>query len=235
MASEIAALSEALDSWELVGYIAVSAVILGCAGEAIHEFTAWFRGCQWWAAKGGRASALLLVAALAVELVAQVNVNIRSGQIIAILNRETAEARERTEELKKLAAWRELSEASRNDLAKSLSAIPPSVPHSVVIAFPQNDTEALYFGAQIGVVFINLKNWNLERQARSYPGEIYWGVRVLGRPENETTAAVRKAFTDAHIEFSTDDLSSGFTTYGHPALPTDTTILVGPKKPPLEP
>jgi len=77
-------------SWELAEYASVAAVFIGVAGESIHEFTAWFRQHSWWKANGGKASALLLVVALAAELVTTIKSNSISGQIIALVTERAA-------------------------------------------------------------------------------------------------------------------------------------------------
>jgi hypothetical protein len=77
-------------SWELAEYVSVAAVFIGVAGESIHEFTAWFRQHAWWKGNGGKASALLLVVALAAELVTTIKSNGISGQIIALVTERAA-------------------------------------------------------------------------------------------------------------------------------------------------
>jgi len=93
-ADDLNALTIALSSWEIAGYASLIAVAVGCAGEATHEFTSWFKRKSWWKANGGKASALLLIAALASELIIQIKTNSLSGQIIALLNDKAAFATE---------------------------------------------------------------------------------------------------------------------------------------------
>jgi hypothetical protein len=233
---DLASLTPALSRWEFAGYVAVTAVAIGVIGESIHELTNWFKPFRWWKANGGRASALLLIVALAVELVTQIMTNSISGQIIGLLNIEVADARNRTADIEKLTAWRWLppDSAAAKRLVDALSSIPASVPHSVVFSYAQNDMESLYFASQIGQVFLNSNKWTINVQSRSYPGQLYWGVRILG-PDNETTRSIRKAFTDSEIEFLADDIPGGFSTFGYMLGAEDTVILVGPKKPPLVP
>ena len=154
-------------------------------------------------------------------------------RIIAALEKEVADARKRTAEIEKITAWRIIEPGDLEALGTSLSKIPKSASRSVVFAYPPNEMECLYLAVQLADVFIRQKDWKLERQSRTYPGALYWGIRILGADNNETTRAIREAFKEAHIEFSTDDLPGGFQTYGHRSLPTDTTILIGSKKPPM--
>jgi|GEM_PF-5693943 hypothetical protein len=93
------ALSESLSYCESAGYIVSVGVAIGCAGEFVHEWTTWFRTYSWWRQSGGKASALLLVAALAIEIPIQVHTNSLSGQIIAFLNNEAAQATKSTIDL----------------------------------------------------------------------------------------------------------------------------------------
>ncbi len=88
----LSSIMASLPHWELWGYVAAGAVAIGVIGESIHEFTSWFRRYSWWANKGSKASALLLIIALVVEVVIQVKANGISGQIIAFLSNQSAEA-----------------------------------------------------------------------------------------------------------------------------------------------
>jgi hypothetical protein len=63
----------------------------GCVGEAVVEFTQWIRPVER-ETFIGRLSALLLIAGLAVEILAQVQVNTISNREIAVLNKEAGEA-----------------------------------------------------------------------------------------------------------------------------------------------
>jgi hypothetical protein len=131
-------------------------------------------------------------------------------------------------------AWRKLKPDIEQKLSAALMAIPSAVPHKIVFAYAQNDEEALYFMFQIGRIFIAQKDWYANLYAETHPGILYWDLRILG-PDNETTRAVRKAFKDAGIPFSTEPVPGGFQSYGYMPNPDDTTISVGPKKPPFEP
>ena len=98
MASEISlsSLTTFLSWWEISGYLSLFFVGIGVAGEFIHDFIpALRRRCEWWDAWGGKASGLLLIAALAAELVTQVQTNNKSAQIVAALRLKAAVAEER--------------------------------------------------------------------------------------------------------------------------------------------
>ncbi len=93
MAAEIDlnSLMSSVSRWEIAGYISVAAVSIGVIGEFIHDFVPSFkRRSPWWNAWGGKTSGLILIAALAAELITQVKANSMSGQIIAFLSDRTA-------------------------------------------------------------------------------------------------------------------------------------------------
>src|SRR6516162_1237507 len=125
----INALTASLWYWELAGYVSVAAVVIGVAGEVLHDFSTWFKSVEWWKARGNKASALLLVVALRGELVIQVKSTSISGRIIAGLEDEAAAACERTAEIEKVAAW----PIMEKKLSEALAAIPDSVPHKIVL------------------------------------------------------------------------------------------------------
>ena len=91
MAVDISALGSSLTVWELAGYAATGIVMLGVIGESIVEFTNWITD-ERWQSMVGRASALVLVAGLAGEILTQVQVNSISGRMIAFLNTQVSQA-----------------------------------------------------------------------------------------------------------------------------------------------
>jgi hypothetical protein len=123
MAAEasIISLTASLSCWEIAGHVSTAAIAAGCAGEAVHELTRWFRRYCWWDKNGGAASALLLIAAIAFEIPIQIKTSSISGQIIALLEKQTAETRLRAAELERTL---ESERAARVTLNKQLA---PSV------------------------------------------------------------------------------------------------------------
>ena len=92
-ALEVAALSKRLSCWEYAEYFFAALVAVACAGEYIAEFTNWLtRGIRESARrqeakdKWLKRSTLLLVVALAFELVCLVRTNSLSGQLIGSLS-----------------------------------------------------------------------------------------------------------------------------------------------------
>jgi hypothetical protein len=119
MVADISALTSELACWELAGYGALAAVLIGVIGESIHEFVLHF-GSAWWRANGGKASALILIGGLAAEGITQVKVNSVSGQIIALLNERAARFEADAARLRAyIMPWR-LTEEQQQKISKKL-------------------------------------------------------------------------------------------------------------------
>src|SRR5215471_10655139 len=105
LAVDLNALMASLSFWEMAGYVSLSAVAIGVAGEFVHDFVPSLkRKSAWWNAWGGKASGLVLIAALAAELFAQVRTNVTTDQITAVRNDQAADTRERAAGLEREAA-----------------------------------------------------------------------------------------------------------------------------------
>ncbi|PYV78349.1 MAG: hypothetical protein DMG93_22520 [Acidobacteria bacterium] len=86
-ASDVTSLSKALSCWEYAEYIFATLVAVACAGEYVAEFTNWFTGgVKERKDRLAKRSTLLLVAALAFELVCLVRTNSLSEQLIGSLS-----------------------------------------------------------------------------------------------------------------------------------------------------
>jgi hypothetical protein len=91
--SDIADLSTSLSRWETAEYIFAGLVAVACFGEYVASFTNWFTGGIEERKKGlEKGATLLLVAALALELVCLVRTNQLSGVVIGSINEEAGEA-----------------------------------------------------------------------------------------------------------------------------------------------
>jgi len=85
-ALDTASLADSLVCWERAEYVFASLVAFACAGEYIASFTNWFTdGIEERKKRLERRSTLLLIAALAFELVCLVRTNSLSGQLIGSL------------------------------------------------------------------------------------------------------------------------------------------------------
>jgi hypothetical protein len=127
MAFDISELATSLSNWEFAGYLSLAAVAIGVAGESIHELTELGKKFIWWKCKGGKASALLLIAALAGELIIQIKINSLSGLIIAVLNdgaakleKESIQLRSDIERERNIRLPRQLTEEQVDTIANAL-------------------------------------------------------------------------------------------------------------------
>ncbi len=121
-ADDLSALTVSVDSWELAGVIMAAVVAISVAGEVTHDFEL-FWSIGWWRLKGGKASGLILIAALVAEVVIQINVNSINGRIIALLEMESARLNERAEEAAKAAATANERAARLEKEAAELQAV----------------------------------------------------------------------------------------------------------------
>jgi hypothetical protein len=86
-ASDVESLSRSLARWEVAEYACAALVALACAGEYIADFTDWFTcGVKESKERLAKRSTLLLIAALALELVCLVKTNSLSGMLIGSLS-----------------------------------------------------------------------------------------------------------------------------------------------------
>jgi hypothetical protein len=209
MSLDISALSSALDIWELAGFTVAVAIAVGGAGALTHELLpSWLSSWGWWKEKGNKASALLLLALAAAQLVIQVKVSSVSGQIIgalsertAILQTEAAAANERTAKIEEAAKWRDLTPAQKAHLRSALSARPDI---TVLVAYTSSVGEGLYFAVQIhnSMPFHLFQRWQ-------YNSAIVFGVRIPDvKSTRDDVNFLRKVFLEAQILFTTDPVPS---------------------------
>lgn len=86
---DIASLAKNLSRWELGEYICAGLVTVACLGEFVGEFTNWFtHGVEKSKDHLRKISTLVLVCALALELVCIVQTNILSGRLVGYLQEE---------------------------------------------------------------------------------------------------------------------------------------------------
>jgi len=205
MVSDIDALSTSLNWWEFWGYVSLAAVMLGCAGEAIHEFWTWSRRWTWWAEKGGKVSALILIAALAAELVTQVKTNSMSGQIIADLNLE--------------AAGRRITKEQHDSIVHNLRTMPPET----FFIEAMSESEAGLYASDI-VKTLTDGGWI--DGGHTFPmGEIWTGLVIFQTSASGSSPAkLAAAFQVANVPFSVGDSAH---------VKEKLTIMVGGKPPPF--
>ncbi len=91
--SDVDSLSKRLFYWELAEYFFAALVTLACLGEFAADFTKWFtEGVKERKDRLAKGSTLLLISALALELVCLVKTNSLSGQLVGSLSEKAGEA-----------------------------------------------------------------------------------------------------------------------------------------------
>ena len=100
-ASEVGSLTRTIENWELAEYVFAGLVAVGCFGEFVVDFTKWWSKGGLWKLLGSieerkdtlaRLSTLLLIGALAFELICLVRTNTLSGRLIGSLAERSEEA-----------------------------------------------------------------------------------------------------------------------------------------------
>jgi len=194
-AASLISLTASLSRWEIAGYVSTAAVTVGCAGEAVHELTRWFKSHCWWAKKGGAASALLLIAALAVEIPVQLKANSISGQIIGLLDKQAADTRLRAAEIERKYAWRIITP----DQSAKILALLAGRKFTLIFEYSLNDSEAFEYANQI---FKTLSDSSLRVEPHDMvPFQPPRGVRLNGPPGDDKDVLGR-ALTNADIQFT---------------------------------
>jgi hypothetical protein len=90
IASDISSLSESLSHWELAEYIFEAFVIIACVGELVADLATLPESRK---KHLERASTMLLVVALTLELICLIRTNELSGNVIGSLGRGGPESR----------------------------------------------------------------------------------------------------------------------------------------------
>jgi len=233
---DISSLTSSLGPWEFAGYLATAVVIAGCIGESIVEFTTWIKD-QSLKSVVGRASAFILIVGLALEIPTQVRINAISGQIIALLNNQTAEAKLETKRIEATVAWRIIP----NDKYIAMAHVLATGHGSVTIGWIVGDTESMYFAWQLAAMFAEVNGhvpnaWIVQLDPRLYSNSIVWSLAI---PDcsNAACETIRKAFKEGNVQFSTENpppdvvrIGAIETTNSPPT--TDAFIMVGSKPPP---
>jgi hypothetical protein len=218
--ASLISLTASLSRWEIAGYVSTAAVAAGCAGEAVHELTRWFKRYCWWNKKGGAASALLLIAALAFEIPIQVKANSISGQIIGRLSKEAAETRLRAAEIERKYAWRMVTPDQHTKIAAALAGYN----FTLVLEYSLNDSEAFEYANEL---FHAVGDSPLKVVPHDMvPFQPPRGVRLNGPPGGDKDALGR-ALTSADIQFTV-----GSETPIGPVPPDAVRLSVGGRFPP---
>ncbi len=98
-ASDIGSVAMSLSRWETAEYVSAGFVTLGCIGEYVADFTNWFTdGVKERKDNLAKRSTLLLIAALALELICLVKTNALYGTLIGSLKTKAEEAQSKAGE-----------------------------------------------------------------------------------------------------------------------------------------
>ena len=92
--SKIAWLESLADFWELIDYAGLFLVFVGVAIESLVEFTGLITS-SFWKPRIGKASALVLIIGLTLELVASSRLSTVNRQVIGILSKQATDAENR--------------------------------------------------------------------------------------------------------------------------------------------
>jgi hypothetical protein len=238
---DIALLEAASSRWEFWGYIAIGAVFVGVIGESVVEFFPSIINAESLRTTLGKASALILIAGLAGEIITQVNANNLNAKVVAILNgnaedakmraaqsqQDAEQARLEQEKLKAQLAWRSLTPEIAAQMTSRLS----TSKHSVILAYVSNDPEALWLAIQFSKIFDAAK-WKVIPQSRTYAGRLVFGISVSGRA-NTATSLLRRVLSESGVPFSTNKIPPPEMSIGDPNTKADVTLMVGSKAPPF--
>ena len=92
--SEISTLESLAEFWERVDYVGLFLVFVGATVESLVEFTSLIKS-SFWKPKIGKASALVLVVGLALELISSSRLSVINRQVVGVLSTQAADAEKR--------------------------------------------------------------------------------------------------------------------------------------------
>jgi hypothetical protein len=154
----------------------------------------------------------------------------RAGKLeerAAGLEHDAAQARLETERLKGVVAWR----AIPADVAEKLrSAL--SIRHGYVnLRYTDGDPESLFFAIQISRVLANA-GWQVAPGALKPTNVLIFGIR-LPDGNGDDANALRKAFHDANIPFSTDAVPQDGNAFSIAKILGAPILFIGLRTPPV--
>jgi hypothetical protein len=92
--SDLSTLESLAGFWERVDYVGLFLVFVGVIVESVVEFTSLIKS-SFWKPKIGKASALVLIVGLALELISSSRLSVINRQVVAILSMQAAAAEKR--------------------------------------------------------------------------------------------------------------------------------------------
>jgi hypothetical protein len=92
--SDLSTLESLAGFWERVDYVGLFLVFVGVIVESVVEFTSLIKS-SFWKPKIGKASALVLIVGLALELISSSRLSVINRQVVAILSKQASAAEKR--------------------------------------------------------------------------------------------------------------------------------------------
>lgn len=143
-------------------------------------------------------------------------------------NANAAMANQRAAEIMKAAAWRQLSAEQQRRFLTSLAHRSRG---KVVLAWIANDPESLGLAVQLSELLTRAQ-WEIAAGSRTYPTQLVWGVSIPDSVDAaDAVLALRAAFNDAQVQFSTADVPPHAMEFGTGGGPGFATVLIGSKRP----
>jgi hypothetical protein len=220
----------ASEVWEITGYVATAFVVVGVAGESVCQLTEWIKSIPL-RHKVEVASALVLIGALAGEILTQVESNSTNSLIVGILNKEAADSNLALEQLRQKVGQRRIDQQAFS------SRIADTPKQSVQVVHASDDPDSYLLAHEI-LGLLDAADWKpsyLGHTAENFKwcGAQLGGVLVLSKeisqdeladinkPPKERSSAWL-ALTDALHRTLND--GAGFATC--PFVPKDTLLIV---------
>jgi hypothetical protein len=118
----MAEVKSSLDWWETFEYVTVAMVIAGVIGESVHSFVNWPKS-ELWNKRWGRASALVLIVGLSLELVALVKTHNLGEVVIASLEQGAEKLRQSNLEMERAISPRILEQGATAERLKPFADV----------------------------------------------------------------------------------------------------------------
>jgi hypothetical protein len=148
----------------------------------------------------------------------------------AELEKEAANARLQTEQIKAVVAWRTIPPA----VAAELERILAEKPGSVNLRWMDGDPEAMFLAIQFSQILAKAK-WQLAPGAVKPANTIMFGIS-LPDADGVDAQTLRTAFSSAHLPFSTDSApSGGGLSFNIATIAGAPTLMIGSRTPPQLP
>jgi hypothetical protein len=147
----------------------------------------------------------------------------------AELEKEAANARLQTEQIKAVVAWRTIPPVAASELERILV----ERPGSVNLRYMDGDPEALFLAIQISQI-LGKANWQIAPGAVKPANAIVFGI-VLPDATGADAQKLREAFSRAQVPFSSDPMPSEGAAFNISTIDGAPTLMIGSRTPPQLP